>query len=85
MLHFASLKNTVDYGSCRNPLKIFELCTLFNVTKRGIPDEELCCSEQVTSQFPLLTVFLRELLALSSSANFRTYNQLYTYTKVCFH
>ena len=38
----------------------------------------------MTSQFSLLTVFLRELLALSSSANFRTYNQLYTYTKVFF-
>lgn len=87
-----SLKNTPYYESCKDSSE--DICVTYksNVTERGIPKELRLVHGQCERKSDVTVLyswsvdgFLLRVLALSSSANFRICNLLYTCAKVCFH
>ena len=87
-----SLKNSPYYESCKDSSE--DICVMYksNVTERGIPQGAVLGARQCERKSDVAVLyswsvdgFLLRVLALSSSANFRICNLLYTYAKVCFH
>ena len=76
----------------RIPLKIFVLRTSPTSPKGESPRSCAWCTAECERKSDVTVLyswsvdgFLLRVLALSSSANFRICNLLYTYAKVCFH